>query len=44
MNLLDFKGATDRKLMTFAEDVPQQIKREVKTFEMREQQLIKDVS
>jgi hypothetical protein len=37
MNLLDFKGNMDRKMLAFSEELPMQIKREVKAFELKEQ-------
>lgn len=36
MNLLDFKGTVDRKMIAISEDVPTQIERKMKTFEIRE--------
>jgi len=44
MNLLDYKGNVDRKIIALSEDLPMQIKREVKAFELKEQQLIKEVT
>lgn len=36
MNLLDYKSSIDRKIIQFNEDMPQQIKREVQSFELKE--------
>ena len=44
MNVLDLKGLVDRKLMAITEEMPLQIRREVKSFELKEQELMKDVS
>ena len=44
MKLLDMKGLVDRKLLQFQEEVPQQIKREIQAIEIKEQQLVKDIS
>ena len=43
MNLIDFKGHVDRKMNEFSEEMPNLIKREIKGFENREQQLSKDI-
>ena len=44
MNLLDFKGQMERKFMSLSEEMPQRIKQEIKSFELKEQALVKDVS
>ena len=36
MNLLDMKGALERRLMGLSEELPSQIRREVKAIEVKE--------
>ena len=36
MNLLDMKGALERRMMALSEELPSQIKREVKSIEVKE--------
>ena len=43
MNLLDFKGHVDRRFVHIQEELPAQVKREIKAIEIREQQLTNDV-
>ena len=36
MNLIDFKGQIDRRLNSFQEEMPANLTREIKAFEVRE--------
>ena len=37
MNLLDFKGTIDRKMLAITDELPQQVKREFGTLQIKEE-------